>query len=228
MKNIFTLLVILICVVCCLPPAANAAAKVGDVIEFGDWNWRVLDVQDGKLLIITEQIINTDSYNTERTSITWEKCTLRKYLNGEFYAKFSKEEQGLIAETRISNPDNMWYEYGKGGNNTIDKVFLLSLEEVLRYFGDSGDYVNKNRNKQEGYYPKDKWVPSAIGVGFSDAYDNNRMAMYENEPHSWWLRSPGGLDDRAAMISEGGAVFVNGMFVADGVVGIRPVLWMKH
>ena len=145
MKNIFTLLVILICVVCCLPPAANAAAKVGDVIEFGDWNWRVLDVQDGKLLIITENSIEQRPYNVEQKEVTWETCTLRKYLNGEFYAKFSKEEQGRIAETKISNPNNP--EHGaNGGNDTTDKIFLLSIEEARKYFSSDSARIAKYNN----------------------------------------------------------------------------------
>lgn len=66
--------------------------------------------------------------------MTWENCTLRNWLNGAYLSSaFSSDEQARIVETSISNPDNS--KYGTdGGNNTNDKVFLLSMDEVNKYF----------------------------------------------------------------------------------------------
>ena len=116
--------------------------KTGDIIQFGSYNWRVLDVQNNKALILTEKIIEERAYNNEYKDVTWETCTLRKYLNNEFLSKFTGEDQRRIEETRIINRDNL--KYGtKGGENTIDKVFILSLEEADKYFGDSGERIAK-------------------------------------------------------------------------------------
>ncbi len=107
-------------------------ASEGDIIEFGDYSWIVLEKTDDTMLIITEDIIEERAYNEEYEGTTWEDCTLRKYLNGTFYNSFSEEEQLMIAETAVTNPDNS--KYGTdGGNDTTDKIFLLSLEEAEEY-----------------------------------------------------------------------------------------------
>ena len=105
--------------------------KISSIIPFGPYEWRVLDVQDGKALIITENVIEERKYNEESKDVTWETCTLRKYLNGGFLRKLTGEQQRRIAETRVINENNP--QYGtKGGNDTSDRIFLLSLEEVGR------------------------------------------------------------------------------------------------
>ncbi|MCD7728002.1 MAG: DUF6273 domain-containing protein [Ruminococcus sp.] len=104
----------------------------GDIIEFGDYSWIVLEKSDDTMLIITEDIIEDRAYNEQKEDITWENCTLREYLNGSFYDSFSEEEQSMIVETNLTNPDNS--KCGTdGGNDTTDKIFLLSLEEAEEY-----------------------------------------------------------------------------------------------
>ena len=123
-------------------PATNnkntsyAQAKAGDIIEFGGFNWLVLDVDDGKALIIAKSVIEQRAYHNAFEKITWEKCDLRQYLNGEFYdSTFAADEKKLIAETNVINGDNP--EYGTpGGNETTDKIFLLSIDEANNYFAD--------------------------------------------------------------------------------------------
>ncbi len=106
--------------------------KKSDIITFGKYDWIVLDITNDMAFIITEDIIEERAYNEEYEGTTWEDCTLRKYLNGTFYNSFSEEEQLMIAETAVTNPDNS--KYGTdGGNDTTDKIFLLSLEEAEEY-----------------------------------------------------------------------------------------------
>ena len=118
--------------------AIIANASIGDNVVFGNYNgnteWIVLAKEDGKILVISKYAIEHRSYNTEHASITWEKCTLRSKLNGTYLSSaFSSGEQTRIVEMSISNPDNS--KYGTdGGNNTNDKVFLLSIDEVNKYF----------------------------------------------------------------------------------------------
>lgn len=115
-----------------------ANASIGDNVAFGDYNgnteWRVLAKEDGKILVISKYALEERQYNTEYTSITWEKCTLRSWLNNEYLTSaFSNDERSRIIEVSINNPDNA--EYGTdGGNNTTDKVFLLSIDAVNKYF----------------------------------------------------------------------------------------------
>lgn len=111
---------------------------VGDTVPFGNYNgnteWIVLAKDDVKILIISKYALEMRSYNTEYKSITWEKCTLRSWLNGTYLTSaFSSDEQSRIIEASIENPDNPKYGIA-GGNNTMDKVFLLSIDEVNKYF----------------------------------------------------------------------------------------------
>jgi len=160
---------------------------------------------------LSECIIESREYNSEWTDVTWETCTLRKYLNGEFLNKFGQEEQGLIIEKTIGNPNNLWYII-KGGRDTTDKIFLLSLEEADEYFGNSGDY--KNKRKINSYW-------------FSNKYDADRAAKYDEKSDStdwWWLRSPGYSSFGAAYVGNGGVVDVDGYGVFYLSGGVRPAL----
>lgn len=115
-----------------------ANASIGDNVVFGNYDgnteWIVLAKEDGKILVISKYAIEKKLYNTEYTYITWEKCTLRSWLNNEYLTSaFSNDERSRIIEVSINNPDNA--KYGTdGGNNTTDKVFLLSIDEVNKYF----------------------------------------------------------------------------------------------
>jgi hypothetical protein len=65
---------------------------VGDVIEFGGYEWRVLDVQDGKALLLSEHVLEYRPFHDERVWITWEDCDLRTYLNSKFYDSFGADD----------------------------------------------------------------------------------------------------------------------------------------
>lgn len=68
------------------------SVKKSDIITFGKYEWIVLKKETGKLLIITKNVIETKEYNEAREDVTWETCTLRKWLNEDFYGKFTPTE----------------------------------------------------------------------------------------------------------------------------------------
>ena len=197
--------------------------KIGDIIPFGEYSWRVLDVQEDRALIITENVVEWRAYNEELVNVTWETCDLRKYLNGEFLSKF---DVSRIAEVTNPNPDNLWCE-SAGGNPTQDKVFLFSLEEVDKYFGNSGDYLAQRRKSfDEEFYLDDD------GIWVTNNHDSSRIANYMGEACWWWLRSPGsgsydGCSDTAAYVTEYGSVVVTGEYIRRQHGGVRPALWLK-
>lgn len=104
--------------------------------------WQVLKVCDGKALIISYKNICKKKYNDEFVETTWEKCTLRSWLNGEFLAKtFSSKEKELIFSAYLRNDDNP--DFGiPGGEPTTDNVFLLCIQEVNELF--SGNVKSGN------------------------------------------------------------------------------------
>ena len=104
-----------------------AAANIYDVVTFGDYDWYVIDKRDDGVTLLMKENLTTKGYNDSSASVTWETCSLRTYLNGEFYNSFSAEEKAKIVKTSITNPDNGSVS---GGNNTEDYIYLLSIAEA--------------------------------------------------------------------------------------------------
>ena len=224
-------------------PPQQTTAAVGSTIQFGGYNWRVLDVQGGRALIITEDIIEVRAYHEKNDAVTWETSDMRAYLNGAFLRTFSSQDQARIAETQVSNPDNLWY-IRYLSKDTRDRIFLLSLEEVDRYFGDSGDYVNQRRILyRSNFHGEMEGHIHIHGSFFSNAHNSKRIATYKgSEPERqvvvsnwkagdawvWWLRSQGVDTNYAAYVNENGAVNVSGVNVYHyRIGGVRPALWLN-
>jgi len=112
------------------------SVSVGDIIKFGAYDWRVLDVQDGKALILSDLILESRAYHGAGGGITWRVSELRSYLNGAFYNNFNAADRAMIVETEVVNAINPTHGTS-GGNDTVDKIFLLSIDEVNGYFSDN-------------------------------------------------------------------------------------------
>jgi hypothetical protein len=185
-----------------------------DIVTFGNYRWRVLDINEGKALVITEEIIELRWYNNDFVEITWAECELRSYLNSEFRDTFNRDEKAKIIAVTNSNLNNQWFKT-EGGIDTLDSIFLLSLEEVCEYFGDSKEHL-LNKGKQ-------KWL-------IDDENNRKRQAKYGSEYHWWRLRSPGYYGRTSASVNSNGNVYVRGNGVygkpRDGG-GVRPALWLK-
>lgn len=197
--------------------------KMDSTLSFGGYNWRVLDIQDNVALLITEDIIEQRAYHDAYKDITWADCSLRKYLNGEFYDKFSEADKSRIISVLNKNLDNQWYG-SKGGVDTKDSIFLLSVEEVCKYFGDSRSKLY-NRGKNQRYWFERK-----------DENNNKRIARFEGETWGswWWLRSPGRVSVKAVYIHGDGNIGIQGNNILKGNIsdgkctgGVRPALWLK-
>lgn len=198
--------------------------QVGDKILFGNYNWQVLDIQKDRALIITECIIEQRPYNNEYTEITWAGSSIRNYLNGEFHDKFSTADKERICSVVNKNLDNQWFGTD-GGEDTVDSIFLLSLDEVCRYFGDSTSKLY-NPGKNQKYWFERK-----------DINNTKRLARLLGKEGCWWwwLRSPGRVNVKAVYIwGTDGTIGIQGNNVLKGNIsdgrctgGVRPALWLK-
>lgn len=198
--------------------------QVGDKIVFDKYEWRVLDIQNNTALVITEEIIEQRSYHDAYKDITWAECSLRKYLNGEFYDKFNAADKSRIIPVLNKNPDNQWYG-SKGGADTRDYIFLLSVEEVCIYFGDSLSKL-QNPGKNQRYWFERK-----------DENNSKRIARLQGKEWDWWwwLRSPGRVNVKAVYIfGTDGNIGIQGNNILKGNLsdgrctgGIRPALWLR-
>lgn len=198
-------------------------ASKGDIFCFGSYEqdddetngkesirWRIIDKSDQGVLVLSEKALDCVPYNNGKKGVTWEKCTLRTWLNGEFFEDaFSKEEQERVLTVNVSNPDNP--KYGtNGGNATMDKVFLLSLDEANRLLP-TDDYI--------------KCEPSAYAKSRGVWIPQQRRSSMAN--CNWFLRSPGCIDTYAAEVFSGSLISPLGVQVNQLDVGIRPALWVS-
>lgn len=198
--------------------------KIDSLLSLGAYKWRVLDIQNNAALVITEEIIEQRPYHDAYKDITWADCALRKYLNGEFYDKFSETDKSRIIPVINKNLDNQWYG-SKGGADTKDCIFLLSLEEVCKYFGDSSSKL-QNPGKNQRYWFERK-----------DENNSKRLARLLGKEGSWWwwLRSPGRVNVKAVYIfGTDGNIGIQGNNILKGNIsdgkctgGVRPALWLK-
>jgi hypothetical protein len=198
-------------------------ANVGDYIVFGayeqdnkesngkeDIEWLVLDKEGNKLLVISRYSLDCREYNNTQTAVTWETCSLRKWLNETFIVKaFNADEQNMIQSTTVTADKNPEYDISPG-NDTNDKVFLLSITEVTRFFSS-----DRARRCSATEYAK------AQG-----AYTNRNFTSNGKNAGWWWLRSPGHNSKCAADVHYDGSVFSYGIRVDYETDAVRPALWI--
>ncbi|MCR5847232.1 MAG: DUF6273 domain-containing protein [Lachnospiraceae bacterium] len=131
----------------------------GDIIKFGEYEqdgnydngrepieWIVLYTENDKALVMSKYILDAQEYNNQYTEVTWETCSLRKWLNDSFIrSAFSATENKKIMSVKLMNMDNPYWNNTEGGNDTIDKVFSLSLDQIVNYIG-------YQKQHTDGYY----------------------------------------------------------------------------
>ena len=197
----------------------------GDIVHFGSYpqtadgetrepiEWVVLDTRRGYTLLISKYALDAKPFHFNAEEVTWETCTLRKWLNEDFFGTaFNGDEQKRIAATVVKADKKPAYSVDPG-NATHDKVFLLSEPEVEKYF-----------NNRETRMCAPTWYAEAQGAWTSDTY----LDTYKTEGIGtcyWWLRSPGS----SCLLA--GLVYYNGIFssseVEDENGSVRPAVWAR-
>ena len=165
--------------------------------------WRVLQSENGEAFLLSDVILDKQLYNENDKYVTWEKSSLRAWLNKKFIKRaFIDEEREKINITEIVNQDNPVYGI-EGGNNTFDKIFLLSLSEVSE--------------QQDG--EKYGFLDDEIrACGKSD---------FSKTVSWWWLRSPGRNSFSAAEVDCCGWILRCGVDVCYDSDGVRPALHLN-
>ena len=221
-KRILLLAALLLILFVSLPagaaPAGDGAdgVRAGDFVTFGRYEqdrdffnrqepirWIVLDVQDGRALLLSQYALIAKPYNDTKGDVTWETCSLRKWLNEDFLnSAFSTEELESILEAEVDNgPEQGNADYSTdGGNSTRDRVFLLSYAEAGKYL---------------------TWKEARVCRPTRFAHPE----FTKNGNCQWWLRSPGYKQDYAAYVG------YNGSFKHSGTGSrstcVRPAVWIE-
>lgn len=213
--------------------------EVGDTITFGTYEqdnnilngteeieWDVLEVQDGKAMIISKYALDCQPYNQKYASVTWETCTLRQWLNQDFLnTAFSVEEQKKIVSTKIANDENPFYGTD-GGNDTTDRVFLLSTDEIDQYFPTVEErYVYPTAYAfSQGVWTYDETSGTSYWVGYKE---ESLQEYHDNASCWWWLRSPGYITIFSMFCRNDGHVLKGGEINSTSFAAVRPVLWIE-
>lgn len=197
---------------------------VGATISFGAYeqnndasdgaesiDWIVLAKSGNRLLVISKQGLDYRPFDEEyerfsSESITWDKCSLRRWLNDTFYASaFSEWEKRMIPTVTVSAGENPEYDTNPGGA-THDRIFLLSIDEAKRYFASDKTlctcYPTEFASQKLSYSPTDK------GRSW------------------WWLRSPGQSDGNTAYVTPGGIRYYGNALWCD-YFAVRPAMWIS-
>ena len=187
---------------------------VGSIIVFGQYYWRILEIQEERALIITENLISQQPFANNHSSSSWEDSNMRRWLNSDFYYTFDDYDRSYIFEVTVANYGNPWFETAVS-LDTVDKIFILSIDEILRYLG--GEY--------QGEITTDDTYSSGI-TGIWDELDNERVALNMfGLPQWWWLRSAGQNDYHRANVLLDGSINLQGIS-NNTIGGVRPALWI--
>ena len=199
---------------------AFAALSAGDTILFGRYDqdndpengaegieWIVLDVRDGTATLMTRYVLDARAFNGLGMYLSWDECSLRQWLNGAFLNdSFTEEERAVIRQTTVTADVNPMYPDAETGADTEDRVYLLSINEAAEYFG--------NISIAPG-------LPTRTAVA-NGIYVSNTVGSIGTT--TWWLRTTGGYDDRAAYIHSSNELNGNGDENGCTDNGIRPVI----
>ncbi len=216
--------------------ADNITGAQTSVIHFGNYRqsspaasstykahikWRVLENANGQLFLLSDQNLDIMNYNQTSEIVTWETSTIRSWLNAygtssveSSYAPFIRtafnaKEQEAIAVTQVRNPYNSVYETG-GDNDTNDKIFLLSIEEVLNTdygFTNNNDATNTRTATNTAYVDGGgKWGTSGV--------------------NTWWLRtySRFGSNQSKLYVGRDGSFLTYAIMPEMGRRAVRPAL----
>lgn len=200
------------------------ALNVGDTFIFGSYEqdnnitngkenleWLVLSKDGDKVLLISKYALDCQHYYSFYKSVTWENCSLRKWLNDTFLrTAFSKEERAMIPSVTVCADKNPSYTTSSG-NNTTDQVFLLSIKEANKYFSSDEER---------------KCAPTNYAIA-QDVWTSDSIKVDGKATCWWWLRSPGLNSHDAAGVNAVGSIDDKGFAVNHSVCAIRPALWVN-
>lgn len=192
--------------------AQRPSYSVGDTIVFGSYEqdgnnsngaepveWLVIDVDGDKLFVVSRYALDAKPFHTDRNKEhTWSDCSLRKWLNNEFfYDAFNSDERNQIVVESIPNDD---------GVSTQDAVFVLSIDEAKNLLT-----ADKRR---------------AMPTRYSGIQGNFEEHEYYEECW-WWLRSSGSkTGKKAAYVDSNGKVGTGGNWI-NLDLSVRPAMYIE-
>ena len=223
----------------------NGSYKTYHYFKYQPIKWRVLNRNGNDALLLADVALDDQQYNTNCEDVTWESSSMRSWLNGygasvnqpktDYSRKnfinsaFTSTQRSAIKTTNVVNNNNINYGTA-GGNNTSDKVFLLSESEVYHTDTAAGyGFVKDREINDEARTSRCSTYAYAMGTYRynADAYNTDAEYTKYNGNIWWWLRSPGDDSCDAAEVYCDGWVRRYGYYVYRSYDGVRPALHLN-
>lgn len=177
--------------------------------------WLVLKEEEKRILCLSRYLLDSRPYHERSECVLWRDCTLRSWLNGEFFmTAFTAEERAKIQLTETETLTGI----------TEDHIFLLCADETDELFDDEReDYVSYEER-------------GAV----TTLYARSQGAWYLDEEGEdggkgcWWLRYCGGVWGREegehsymSCVNFDGYIERAAQGVEETDCCIRPAFWLK-
>jgi len=224
--------------------------KFGSFEQDGDENngteaieWYVIAKEDGKVLLLSRYVLRRMPYDSSDNDITWEECELRSWLNNDFYnTSFIDNEKQLIKKSHLINNDNIVWET-LGGSDTDDNVFILSLDEIAKYFtfsyanavGKNYDYASEDLFSSPTFvayenisYDKILEYTQEIYNENSERYGFVNEQIIGTDQPAVWVRTPGGRKQWDVCTIRCGLINEDIYRTCGELAGVRPAIWVDE
>ncbi len=208
-------------------PASGAdpgSLRAADIITFGRWEqddnpgngaepieWIVLEVRDGCALVMSRYGLVQCRYAYHSAGQTWADSAIRTILNQDFFASaFTDDEQRSILLTHVDEGIDQQdpahpAAQGRVGEDTDDRIFVLSYAEIVRYLPTPEDricyatpFISRHANRSE----------TRGAEGYTCWY---------------WLRSPAFRNNAGAVDWDG---TIDGCYMNHAYGVARPCCWV--
>lgn len=175
-----------------------------------DIEWIILEKDDNKMFVVSKYGLLYKPFNDEKSKLTWETSSLRKWLNNEFINEaFNKKEQNKIIITNVINCESWDYDlHAQPLNDTQDKIFLMSCDEMKFFY---------MANLPSACYPTKYADP--------EYWYDGEAKTHKSVGAKYWLRTPTIFRDRMWGCYGSGLLQNNLNQLEDYLV--RPAMWVS-
>lgn len=186
--------------------AESPVIELRDGYQVFPIEWIVLEVSDGKALLLSKYGLIAKPVHMKDEDIRWEECTLNSWLNDEFLRDAFTEQEQMNLQPRRQDLKI------ETVHSRQEMIFLLGIEDAENYFTDA---------KARSCSPTEYAVKSG-------AFESERYQSPDGcKAGWWWLQSPSSYASHSFYVDLDGSIHFFGHSVNVEVVCVRPAFWYK-
>lgn len=191
--------------------------------------WIVLDKKGDEYLLLSKYVLDYCQFQNNKVegkSASWNESDIRMWANTEFLNNtFSETEQKSIMLSTIDNTNNDYYNL----KSTEDRVFLLSIDEIINYFGSMNESFDEKKAES-------KILPNEKNKSFATLFAKARGVIVGGKLLEDANVYPCGYYTRSMRNTEHSQVMYVKSIGTDDYVsaydtwkryGFRPAIWVK-